>query len=292
MQLFKEYQIIPQELVDHIISFVPEYGHRLTKELHQRSLEATNASVYCDFYRYCARSTSSPIITCIDIYEKGSVAEDLDNGITRYLTKNLRELICMYLNDLESVSKGIFPYIGITSMHRISDVDFGYYDAYNLYKCIDYRAKVIELYSLMIIRDVGLMTKKEFEAKCLVIDDLAIRLEIVFSIFIYEEHIYSVAIRYFSSEPIMSIVVERLNTRAAVNDGIMFGDVYSYDDEHMLQYIEYNNTAKKMDRGSLRKIRDQILSIVPGDAYYESDRIDRIDVRQALFMVESLADEE
>lgn len=282
---------LPQELVNEIFEYVPEYGHRVSKELHELSLQVVEASIYSDFYRYCARLPMSSMDICIQLLEE-KYAEDLKNDAIKYLKKNLQELVSRYLDNRESVHKNIFEYVGISLAHRISDIDCGYYDKHDVYKKIEWRAKVIELYSLMILRDSGLMVKKEFDAKCLEIADLEIILEIVFAVFLYYEHIFSTAIRYFSSEPIMKAVIKRLNNKTAVSEDILFNNDYSFSHDRFAEYTEYYKAAKKMDRSNLQEIHDRILDAVPEDAYYDSETNVKLDIRQALFMIEMMADEE
>lgn len=284
-------QVLPQEIIYEIISFVPEYGHRVSKYLHRKSVAATEASIYCDFYRHGARLSDSRIYMCFKILKKDG-PEDLKDGAIRYLKKNPLEVVSMYLENRCTNYKNVLEHIGITNAGKISCIDYGYLDYHDVYKSIEWRTKVIRLYSLMILRDSGMMTKKEFDTKCLKISDLATILEIVFGIFPHYDHIYNTAIRYFSSVEIMSDVIKRLENEAAVIDGLVIGREYSYDAPKLSRYMKYQETSKKMDRNNLLKIRDQILGVVIDDIYHYSSSIDTDDIREAFFMIESLADEE
>lgn len=284
---------IPQELIYEIFGYVPEYGHRVNRDLHERSKTIRTVSVYCDLLRYCARMSGGPIEICNKVIGLADISGDIKIDAIGYLKKNLRGLLSMYLDNRDSVLIDTLIRVGIDFADKLSNVDCGYYEPSNLYGCLDTREKVIKLYSLMIIRDAGLMTKKEFEAGCLKVGDLEIVLEIMFGVFDYNEHIYRVSIRYFSSEPIMPKVIERLNSMAAITEGILADDDdYIYDPRCLTQFMEYNDQQKKMDRSSLRKVRDQLLRHVPKNAYYSSVTNNNVNIQVMLFMLDSLADEE
>lgn len=283
---------LPQEIVHEIFDFVPEYGHRVCLELHERSKTVRDISAYCDFLRYCTRLSDGPIDVCVKVMGSDNLSGDIKIAAIRYLKKNLRGLVSMYLDDHKLVTKNVLRDLGVVLVDRISSINCGYYDSNDVYKLIEWRSKVIELYSLMIIRDAGLMTKKEFNTACSGIIGIEVTLELVFSLFEWNEHIYRVAIRYFASEPIMADVIRRLDSWAAVDDGILYDIDYSYDSVYLRKYMDYNDISKKMDRGNLQEIRDQILMSVPNDAYCRYSALNNVDIQETLFMLESLADED
>lgn len=292
-QSFKEFSEIPQELADHIISFVPEYGHRLNKELHEASLDTQEISVYCDFYRYCAMSYQDHFDTVVAAYHDTAL-DDLKDDAIRYLKKNLREVLCRYLDCPTSISKEVLLQLGINNVDQITQIEITDLNGWLMFEKHEYRKKVIRLYSLMILRDNALIIKKEFTRSCREFSDLAVLLEIMLAVFLSRDHIFHTVIRYFPT--MMESVIERIERKAAVTDGIVSSDVYTDYSSHILERL----TMPKIDVGTgpviLRNIRDQLLNNFVYDYGWDSysnnkDRFFR-SVFRIITMIESLADED
>lgn len=292
-QSLDNFQDLPQELVDHIISYVPEYGHRLTKDLHERSLDTQQISAYCDFYRYCVMSCQDQFDTVVAAYYDTTLYDLKDDAI-RYLKKNLREVLCKHLDCPASISKEVLSQLGINNVSQITQIEITDLNGWLMFEKHEYRKKVIRLYSLMILRDNALVTKKEFTRSCREFSDLAVLLEVMLTVFLSRDHIFHTVIRYFPT--MMESVVERIKRKAAVTDGIVSSDVYTDYSSYILERL----TMPKIDVGTgpviLRNIRDQLLNDFVYDHGWDSysnnkDRFFR-SVFRVITMIESLADEE
>lgn len=196
---------LPQEIVYEIISYVPEYGHRVSHELHDRSLSTQKISAYCDFYRYCVRSIAGPLDTCIDI-----VCETLPGDVTdralKYLHRNIRGLLFNYLHDqyiyyennIGPIICEILSNFGITNVKRLTyiyNVHRGERDS--PYSGIRWCKKYIDFYVTMILYDNDIITKKEFDRHMSRVTDIRAILQSIILLQCIQDHISCLAIRYF-----------------------------------------------------------------------------------------------
>lgn len=231
MQDFRE---LPQELVNHIISYVPEYGFLVNLELHELSLEVQEASAYCDFYRFAARSVLDRFDTCTEIYD--AIIDEAERDIAaRYLSKYLRDLLCRYLNDKDSVPVFLLEQLGIKSASYLTEVKYIDGGGYVVYQQVSYRAKIIRFYSLIILYDSGIIGKKEFEHRCREFSDIRLLLEIIMVAFLNNDHIYNIVIRYFPS--LMEDVIGRLENKCAVVQEIIYEDAYRFSIESIRERL-------------------------------------------------------
>lgn len=300
-RLLREFHELPQEIVHEIFEYIPEYGHRVSVNLHERSLSAPVVSVYCDFLRYCGRKDEDNITICVDIIESNDLhkiaADDIVECAIRYLKKNLRLVICIYLERSLSMSVDIFGRLGIARAANFSEVhDTDCHDTI-IYSQPDYCTKIIELYSLMILRDNELLTKKEFDAeinkiiKVTETIDLTIVLELILAQWSYNEHIYRLVVRYFGHTDIMNAVIERLKNESAIAEGIIVAEMYYYGHEQLTRQLSYQRLSTDIEHNKLASIRNQLLDIVPVAAYYDLMGRTADSFRKLLFVIESMADE-
>lgn len=287
----QDFNMIPQELVEHIISYVPEYGHRVSRDLHKRSLSIQEVSAYCDFYRYCVRMHRSPFNACITILTSNTY-EDIKNAALKYLEKNRRRFLCEYLKHVGWIPSNILSDLGFANVDHWTKISLYYNDNRTtiIYKDIEYCIKVNGLYALMILLDNGFMSKKEFDAECALIEDLDVVLEIILSVYEHVHHIFNAAIRHFPKH--MSTVISRMECDQATVDHIVHEKYYSGSDN--IEYIRHKLCPQKMgidaDRNILRRIRDRLMS---GIEYHNCrDDIYQHDYHALVSMIESMADEE
>lgn len=285
-------QVLPQELIHEILSYVPEYGHRINRELHESSLDAPKVSAYCDLYRYCARS----ILDRFDTVVSACNTESLKSSAMNYLKQNLREVLCRHLDYPSTISKELLLQLGLNNAMQITTMETC---TWTLFKNHEYRKRVIRLYSLMIFRENGSVSKKEFVRQCAEFHDIVILLEIIFAAFALFSHIFNISMRYF--DHMLDPVLERMNRRAAVTDDIVFTDDYYDDSERIMKIrslprITINN-AGNTDYAVLRNARDQLLgdfercSDWEWHGYYDSDDKFKKGVYRIITMVMSMADE-
>lgn len=298
-RLLREFHELPQEIIYEIFAWIPEYGHRVSANLHERSLNAPTVSAYCDFLRYCGRKDEDDITICTNILESNDLleisADDIVECAIEYLKKNLRLVICVYLEQSLSMSVDIFGRLGIAGAANFSEIhDTDCYGT-DIYLQPEWSARIIKLYALMILRDNGMLTKKEFDAEITEIaglHDLTIVLELILVQQSYNEHIYHLVVRYFGHTDTMNTVIERLKNESAVAEGIIVAEMYYYDHEQLTRQLSYQRLSTDIDRDKLVGIRNQLLDIVPVAAYYDLMGRTADSFRKLLFAIESLADEE
>lgn len=283
----QDFQVIPQEIVHEIFEYIPEYGHRVSACLHERSKGGPTVSAYCDFLRYCGRKDEDDIIICIDILDlHKSLPDDLVDHATRYLKKKLRLVIYAYLERLLSMSVDIFEQLGIARAAHFSEI-------HDTDRCgSEWHTKIIELYVLMILRDNGLLTKKDFDTEIAGVSDMAIILELILAQWTYYEHIHCLVIRYFGHADIINVVIERLKNESAITEGIIVAELYYYGSDQLTQQLSYQKISTSIERNKLVDVRNQLLDIVPVHAYYEVMGRNAHIFHKLLFMIESMADEE
>lgn len=283
--LLEQFKELPQEIAYEIFGWIPEYGHRINKELHERSLCTAKISIYCDFLRYCARWPMKPLDICIDVLKKDDLngskelsgSKDLINGAIKYLTSKIQDLVCEYLYNVDQDLHRVFKKLGIINSHKFSEIEQYDYEGNEIYVKQGY-TKIIELYSLMILCDNCLLTKKEFERRCSETSGLAAILGLILTGFADTDHIYLAVIRYFGRKEIMTEVIERLEDNTEIL-------------EDLLRCLSYPKVRTSLDRNGLMAVREQLLDKMPTVVYHDSGN-DNVDFRRLIFMIESLADEE
>lgn len=286
MQYFDE---LPQELIYEILAWVPEYGHRTCKYLHGRSLDSEYVSAYYDFYRYCARINKGCIDSCIIILTEDGL-DDLKNTAFKCLENNRRKVLYEYLRLNKCVPMSILVDLGFANIEKQLGM-FMYTDIKSqlrAYKNVEYYYKVIDLYSLILLRDNGFMTKKEFNAECSTIVDLDTILEIIMGVYDYFHHIFNATIRHFGSRVYDSI--DRIGQMRVVLDGIIYTGHYNCLDDHIesiMSRLEVPKIRVNNNDNVLRQIRDRLMSTVDYDNCWDNE-----DYLQLITMIESLADEE
>lgn len=286
---------IPQEIVHEILTFVPEYGHGVSRELHEQSLDVDPVSAYCDFYRYCARLQMDPLGACLTILDSGHL-EDLRGPAMNYVGKNKMELLFRYLKqDIKWIKSNVLADLGFANADNWTIILEDNYDVFigetePIYKNMDYYGRVLNLYASMILRENGFMSKKEFDSECSLVEDLDTVLEIILAVYTQYDHIVSICIRYFRAR--MPAIINSIKDQRALKDGIIYDNVY-YDNNYAEIMERLNGPVIRtgidanVDLEVLRKIRDQLI----GKMRYDNWR-DSKDLRMLLSMIESLADEE
>lgn len=295
MQSFKEFRELPQELVDHIISFVPEYGHRVCQELHKRSCMAEEVSVYCDLYRYCVRLHKGPFNACVTVLD--TLLEDTFADIKlvalQYLAKNRRAFLREYLKHTNWIPASILTDLGFANVDHWTKISL-YFDNDQvtvIYRDIEYCVKVLDLYTLMILLDNGFMSKKEFDFECASIMNIDAVLEIMLSMYAYFHHIFNAAIRHFPDR--ISTVIDRIEREQAIVDNIVYDEQYDNSPKH-IEHIRHRLCAQKMDididKNILRRIRDRLMKDLNYDDCWDNNN--DIDNHSLFSLIESLADED
>lgn len=285
------------ELIDHIFDYVPEYGYRVEKELHDLSLFSRRISPYCDLLRYCARLHKSPFNACVTILITDNVYEDVKEAALRYLEKNRIEFLREYLKNVGWIPGSIIEKLGFVNVKHWTKLGIYYDDIYcddgdhsnMIYKDISYYDKVVGIYTLMVLRENGFMNKKEFDAECSLNTGIDTILEIILAVYPYFHHIFNVTVRYFRDR--MPTIMERIKRKQSVVDHIVIDDSYNCD--------HVSDIQKRLDApiirtndvdGILHKIRNQLMSGFRYDHCWDSDI--KIDHYSLFSMIESLADEE
>lgn len=292
MQSFKD---LPIELIDHIFDYVPEYGYRVEKELHEWSLCNRKVSAYCDLYRYCARLYMSPFNACVTVLTTDNVHEDVKNATLRYLAKNRRAFLYEYLKNVGWIPDDVLSDLGFTNIQHWTKMSIYYEtnDESHIYVDITYYAKVLDLYTLMILRENEFMSKKEFDYECSLIVDIDIILEIILSIYTFFHHIFNAVVRYLPEK--IGVVTERIKRKQAVVDRIVHNIWYQNEQSH-IEYIQRRLQAPKIkidvggDKGVLRQIRDQLMCKMKYDDCWDENT--DVDHHSLFSMIESLADDE
>lgn len=195
---------LPQEIVYEIFKWVPEYGHGVCKDLHERSLDTIKVSAYCDFYRYCVRSVMGPLNTCIEI-----MADWLPDAITvgarKYLSRNVPGLLFKYLHEqYDTEEDGIGPIIcglledfGIKHVRKLSNMgNLCRNHLVDLYISARWTKEYVNFYVLMILLDSEVITKKEFDRRMKIVDLRTVLQSLVYMQNV-QDHISCLAVRYF-----------------------------------------------------------------------------------------------
>lgn len=292
--------MLPQEIVYEIISYVPEYGFLVNLELHGRSLCIIEVSAYCDFLRYCARLPKKSIETCVSILtykfsgpNETVIFKDIMTAARNYLEKNKRELVFEYLRYSGKILRSIVTNLGFVNVGHWSITTIFCNDDDDctdiIYENMSYYDKVIGLYTLMILRDSGFMSKKEFDAECSKIVDIDTILEIILAVYPDYEHIFNISVRHFRSR--MSAVIERIKLKQAVVDRIVCGNVYnsSYIVD-IMKRLYAPKIKMDVDTAVLREVRDKLMSSFDYEAWMNVAV--GFDQYSLFAMIESLADEE
>lgn len=280
---------LPQEIVFEIFAFVPEYGYKINKDLHKISQDAEVSSIYCDFIRYCPRCFTIPLKACIMAYVDEFYKEDIQIKAKKYLNDHIMELLYMHLsceNDLTHILDGL----GITNADRITQIEWQNNHGATIYEDLSYRDKVINLYSLIVLRDNGLLTRQEFVQKCDDIQEKVLLLEIIFTTLNHYDHAWTAAIRHLPEY--VDDAIEYIHNWLAVDKRIVNHDAYQYKTGELVNHIRFHKVAKKIDRSSLRNIRDQILSVRRGKYEDKIGHVYDTEVKRLIFLIESLADDE
>lgn len=291
----QDFTILPKEIIDSIFEYVPEYGHRVSKEYHEQSLYAEKVSACCDLLRYCARIPIGHIEIVCRAYKSGF--PELKEEATRYLKKNLREFLCEYVDeDDEDIVKShtdILEDIGIKNAKRLDVIYTIDYNGEDVYKDLGVRNKIISLYSLIVLHENGLMTKKEFTESLSEFDDIDLLLEIIFAVFMHRKHIYIAIIRYFPDR--VESILERNKNKIAVIEGYIYDDAYYYEEPDDVNYIDiirgYPKIAGNIDRSILRNVRDHLLGSFREITDIGAFAIQYDEITRIITMITQLADE-
>lgn len=284
---------LPEEMIREILSYVPEYGHRVSQEFHEKSLHGF-LSAYCDFYRYAAKCHSSRLEAAKMAYNSVHVCNDINIVAKKYLKENLGEFLykCLYenMNHDDMLPIVMLKDLGIKNACRISNVPVIDYNGYEIYQVRWIRTKIIMLYSLILMHENGLMDKGKFTSELLECGDIELLMEIIFSIYGHEDHIYVAVIRYFPEH--VDNAIERVINDNAVNSGYIYIDAYRPVDKKNIKKIR---SCKKftgnVERNTLRDIRDHLLGSFKGLYSREiiQDQYDHI--FKIITKISSLADE-
>lgn len=197
---------LPQEIVYEIFTYVPEYGHRVSYELHERSLDSSGVSAYCDFRRYCTRSIAEPLETCIEI-ASSRLSDDITDDATKYLRRNVHGLLFKYLyeeydaedDEVGPIIRSMLSDFGIQDINRLTKIgNTGYNHLRNAIVHSRWTKIYVNFYVSMILLDNKLITKKEFDRQIKVVNLKSILQCIIYIREIYD-HISCLVIRYFRS---------------------------------------------------------------------------------------------
>lgn len=276
---------------------LPEYGHRVTVNLHEVSLDTQKISAYCDFYRYCAKKYGDPLNISIDVYKDESL-QDIHESVLRYLKKNLQEIVCRYIEDHNSIPKELMLKLGINTVYRINNLPAYDGNGYPIYKNFSYRRKIARLYSLLILYDNGHLGKKDFGRRHAEFSDIVVLIDIILGTNLYYDHIYMSVVRHFPTY--ISSALERLKRKAAIKEEIICsGSCYDEEfewDKQMFEVLSFPKYSGNVGRDNLIGIRDHLLGglgeIEDVDGLYNNSKIYYNEVFRIITMIESLADEE
>lgn len=251
----QDFSVIPQEIVYEIFTYVPEYGHRIDRELHRRSLRSAKVSVYCDLLRYCTRVCPDHIHACLDLLSV-TVFDDVKLGVMNYLQKNIHDLLFMYLDSniigfgniricdlLENL--GIYNVRHLTSMSNVH--------AEHIFMPNDgWREQYIDFYIMMILKDTRMITKNEFDRRIDRIDqdELLCILQSVVIKHTVDEHISQLAIRYFGD---IIVGLQTLDKNMRTED-------YVYD--HQFKQFAYVINLPLIKFDSTGNLRDRLYSLL------------------------------
>lgn len=212
----QDFSIIPQEIVYEIFKYVPEYGHRVDRELHRLS-NLVESSIYCDFYRYFARFGGCHIEDLIATYGIG-IQGDIRNGIKRYFQKNLCVLLCNYLGNNRNMTRDMLKEYGLKVGNHTTQMARKYLDNGDVYQDKSYYNKVTELYAYIILYNNGLVSKQEFDEYCLGIE-LNIILEIITSVYHHSYEIFENVVKHFGDR--LQAIRKSIQSEGLKNTGIM-----------------------------------------------------------------------
>lgn len=157
---------LPQEIVNEIIGFVPEYGFLVNKNLHDLIIKNNdNVSYYCDYPRFesLLHEYGSDIHNAIssyhDIIPKLRI-RTLDDGFEpwsmtiRYLQENVHAVLMKYIKD-RSWLKDLLIFLGIKNLDKITPI----YDWYGDHPGIK---RIAMIYSSVILHENGLLSDEQF----------------------------------------------------------------------------------------------------------------------------------
>lgn len=216
-QLQEQLQKLPQEIVYEIMTFVPEYGHRVDRYLHAASAGFKGTSVYCDFYRYFARFNKYDMEVIVMAYGV-VVQEDIKGDIRGYLQKNIYSLVCSYICKPKAEIRIVLEEFGLKNVEKTSFMATKYLFDDPIYRDKSYYHKVAELYAQMILYDNNFISKLQFDEYCAA-NDLDIVLEIILSVYSCSSKIFEAVIKHFSGH--LHSIKENIVTRSLNTMNIM-----------------------------------------------------------------------
>lgn len=207
MSNFTDLSELPQEIVYEIFMFVPEYGHGVCQELHELSLYSNRVSAYCDLRRYCARSITDILDTCLELLtspEAGKFKVD----IIHYMQKHIRDLLYRYLDEWNSwicnttihdiIIRDILTRFGIHNVQKLSTMSHIEYKYLRISSnTVRWRKQYIDFYVTMILFESKMITKKEFDRYTSKMPNLRAILQYIINEHPCKMHICKLAARYF-----------------------------------------------------------------------------------------------
>lgn len=216
-----ELKELPQEIVHEIITFVPEYGHRVNRYLHHLSLDNFEPSFYCDFYRYFTGCGQDVLETVIRSY-RSNVSVAICGGINRYLQANIYGLLFKYIEVSYIVSEDMLTSFGISGSAKFTRVLWYYpYTDEKIFRDTRYYYRVIGLYVQMILYNKGLIDKGEFDDYCKDNEaDIDTSLEIIIGVYFRGSHIFRNAVRYFDKR--LCAAAENAKNSLVITNGILY----------------------------------------------------------------------
>lgn len=231
MQSNKMVQYIPPEIVEEIISYVPEYGYFLNTNLHKKSMDLKKGiapkksmvskktetknpwSYYCDYYRYCSifvgiqEDIISGSLVILEQFKKEQWSSNVNDFIyvpnefyqdaLECLHRNLYDLIGHYICKPSEIAEHALMQFGIKNVSRLTLINEETERFELMIDDMSYGPRVLDLYIMMILKDTGNMTAREFRENTEKISDIDYLIEIILVVWNKRHHIHNIVIRMF-----------------------------------------------------------------------------------------------